>query len=210
MELVKNYFPELDEKKFTKLKRLAELVEEWNEKINVISRKDVENLEERHILHSLGIARVIQFIPQTHVLDVGTGGGFPGLPLAVLFPETQFLLIDSIGKKIKVVEDIAKDLNLKNVRVKQQRAENLEERFDFVMARAVMRLDKFLAFTRKNVHKLSLNSLPNGILYLKGGDLQGDLGAEIKEIPNRVKPYPLSEFFREEYFETKYVLHVPV
>jgi len=198
------YFPDLTAQQVQQFDRLPELYTFWNNQINVISRKDIESLGERHVLHSLGIAKVMPFLPGETVLDVGTGGGFPGIPLAILFPETQFHLVDSIGKKIKVVQEVAKALGLKNVRATHARAEQIDEKFDFVVSRAVTQLKDFYPWVRGKFNKTSKNILPNGILYLKGGDL----AQEIKESGLKVSQYHLKDYFSEEFFETKQVIYV--
>ena len=175
MSPIIKYFPEITEKQKDKFDRLQNLYSEWNEKINVISRKDIESLNEKHILHSLGIAKVIRFQPGTKILDIGTGGGFPGIPLAILFPECDFLLADSIGKKIKVVEEVANALNLTNVRALHSRAEKINEKFDFIVSRAVTQMPVFMTWTKGKFLKENNNSLKNGVLYLKGGDLSEEL-----------------------------------
>jgi 16S rRNA (guanine527-N7)-methyltransferase len=181
------------------------LYTDWNSKINVISRKDIEELYSRHVLHSLGIAKVIQFQPGATILDVGTGGGFPGIPLAILFPETQFYLIDIIAKKIKVVQEVAKGLGLKNVKVEQKRAELVKEEFDFIVSRAVTNMPDFVKWTKDKTKKNSVHELKNGILYLKGGDLTEELAAY-----KTVQLYNLPDFFEEEFFETKKVVYLPL
>ena len=203
-DLIVKYFPSLTEQQLMKFDRLPELYTFWNNQINVISRKDIDQLYERHVLHSLGIAKVLLFLPGEKVLDVGTGGGFPGIPLAILFPETDFHLVDSIGKKIKVVQEVAKDLGLKNVTATQQRAEQVNEKFDFIISRAVTRLSEFYPWVKGKFNKQSKNSLSNGILYLKGGDLT----QEIAESGLTVHRYCLKDYFGEEFFETKEVVYV--
>lgn len=202
-ELLK-YFPHLTAQQVQQFNSLPELYTFWNNQINVISRKDIDLLGERHVLHSLGIAKVLQFLPGETVLDVGTGGGFPGIPLAILFPETHFHLVDSIGKKIKVVQEIAKALDLKNVKATHQRAEQIDEKFDFVVSRAVTQLKDFYPWVRGKFKKDSKNTPPNGILYLKGGDLE----QEIKESGLKVTQYYLKDYFGEEFFETKQVIYI--
>jgi 16S rRNA (guanine527-N7)-methyltransferase len=198
------YFPDLTAQQTAQFNRLPELYTFWNNQINVISRKDIDLLGERHVLHSLGIAKILAFLPGENVLDVGTGGGFPGIPLAILFPETQFHLVDSIGKKIKVVQEISSDLGLKNVKATHQRAEQIDEKFDFVVSRAVTQLKDFYPWVRGKFNKTSGNALPNGILYLKGGDLT----QEIKESGLKVTQYHLKDYFEAEFFETKQVIYI--
>lgn len=198
------YFPNLTAQQQQHFNRLPELYTFWNNQINVISRKDIDLLGERHVLHSIGIAKILSFLPGEQVLDVGTGGGFPGIPLAILFPETQFHLVDSIGKKIKVVQEVAKALGLKNVKATHQRAEQIDEKFDFVVSRAVTQLKDFYPWVRGKFKKESKNTLPNGILYLKGGDLE----QEIKESGLKVTQYYLKDYFEEEFFETKQVIYI--
>ena len=207
MEEILHYFPNLSEEQIDKFSRLFTLYIEWNEKINVISRKDMENFYERHVLHSLGIAKVIQFKPKTLILDVGTGGGFPGIPLAIMFPESRFHLVDSIGKKIKVVNEVARALDLKNVEGTHARAEDLPDTYDFVVSRAVTRLARFYPWVRKKFNKKSSHKLKNGILYLKGGELQEEL-RESRLI--KIATHKLSDHFESEFFETKKVVYIPV
>jgi len=206
MELIDKYFPELTADQRDKFGQMGELYEYWNARVNVISRQDIDTLYERHVLHSLGIAKVHQFRPGTAVLDVGTGGGFPGVPLAIMFPEAQFHLVDSIGKKIRVVQEVVNALKLDNVRAEQVRAEKLDESYEFVVSRAVTRMAPFVGWVKKNVSRNSFHDRRNGILYLKGGDLTEEL-SEIKEKP---QVYALSDFFGEEFFETKKVVYVPL
>ena len=204
MELITKYFPNLTNEQIEKLRHIEGLYLEWNSRINVISRKDMEHFYERHVLHSLGIAKVIQFTPGAQVLDVGTGGGFPGIPLAILFPETKFLLVDSIGKKIKVVKEVAQAVGITNVDAIQARAEDVKGKFDFVVSRAVTTLPDFIKWVENKIKRESRNSLQNGILYLKGGDLNAELAA----LQNKWQVYNLSDYFEEEFFETKKVVHV--
>jgi 16S rRNA (guanine527-N7)-methyltransferase len=204
LELLLHYFPELTAEQQDKFSRLGPLFIDWNEKINLISRKDTENLYERHILHSLGIAKVIRFTEGSSILDVGTGGGFPGIPLAILFPEVQFTLVDSIGKKIKVVRDIAEQLELKNVKAYHARAEEIPNKFDFVTGRAVTDLNVFLGWIQNSIKKNQQNGLPNGLLYLKGGDLQEELAS----FKSRAQLFPLQQYFTEPFFESKSVVYI--
>ncbi|WP_149241960.1 16S rRNA (guanine(527)-N(7))-methyltransferase RsmG [Dyadobacter sp. 32] len=206
MELILKYFPDLTPKQQDQFGQLSELYQFWNARVNVISRQDIDTLYERHVLHSLGIAKVLPFKSGTSVLDVGTGGGFPGVPLAILFPESQFHLVDSIGKKIRVVQEIVKSLELPNVRAEQVRAERLEDQYEFVVSRAVTRITPFVGWVRKNISRNSFHPLRNGILYLKGGDLT----EELSELNMKTTSYALSDFFEEEFFETKKVVHVPL
>ena len=204
MEIIRKYFIDLTDQQLDHFDRLGDLYKEWNAKINVISRKDIEQLYERHILHSLSIAKVIQFKPGTTVLDVGTGGGFPGIPLAILFPETTFLLVDSIAKKINVVNAVASALNLQNVRAEHLRVEAVKQKFDFVVSRAVTAFPKFVAMVRAKILSQSNNDLPNGILYLKGGDFE----EEIRGFSQQIRIYKLEKFFEEEFFQTKKLIHL--
>jgi len=205
-DLLLKYFPFITAQQLQQFNRLPDLYNFWNSQINVISRKDIDQLFERHVLHSLGIAKVISFLPGEKVLDVGTGGGFPGIPLAILFPDTQFYLVDSIGKKIKVVQEVAKALGLKNVTAAHLRAEQVNEKFDFVISRAVTRLKEFYPWVKGKFNKQSKNTLPNGILYLKGGDLAD----EIAESGLAVQQFHLKDYFEEEFFETKQVIFVGI
>ena len=198
------YFPGLTPMQQQQFEQLPALYEFWNNQINVISRKDIDQLFERHVLHSLGIAKIMPFLPGESVLDVGTGGGFPGIPLAILFPDTKFYLVDSIGKKIKVVQEVAKALGLKNVRASHLRAEQVNEKFDFIISRAVTRLGEFYPWIKGKFTRTSNNTLPSGILYLKGGDLAD----EIKESGLKVQQFYLKDYFSEEFFETKQVIYV--
>jgi len=204
MEILTKYFPDLTDQQLDQFGRLGSLYEEWNSQINVISRKDIEQLYERHVLHSLAIAKIIQFKPKTTVLDVGTGGGFPGIPLAILFPETSFMLIDSIGKKIKVVNEVATALNLTNVTAEHIRVEEVKQKFDFVVSRAVTAFPRFVEMVRTKVTSKSNNDLANGILYLKGGDFE----EEIEPFRKQIQVYELQSFFKEEFFETKRLIHM--
>jgi 16S rRNA (guanine527-N7)-methyltransferase len=201
--IIQKYFKELSQEQLKQFEQLFDLYSFWNNQINVISRKDIELLYERHILHSLGIAKIMSFKPNTLVLDVGTGGGFPGIPLAILFPETQFTLVDSIGKKIKVVNEVSAALNLKNVKAYHKRAEELEEKFHFVVSRAVTEFPVFHSWVKNKFLKENFNDLKNGILYLKGGDLKEEFG----RFYNQAKFHDLKDFFDEEFFETKKVVY---
>jgi 16S rRNA (guanine527-N7)-methyltransferase len=203
-DLILKYFPHLTDTQQQQFTQLPELYHFWNDQINVISRKDIDLLLERHVLHSLGIAKVISFLPGENVLDVGTGGGFPGIPLAIMFPDTQFYLVDSIGKKIKVVNEVAKAIGLKNLKAEHIRAEQAPGQFDFAVSRAVTQLKDFYPWVKGKFNKTSKNTIPNGILYLKGGDLQ----QEITESGLAVKQYHLKDYFTEEFFETKQVIYV--
>jgi 16S rRNA (guanine527-N7)-methyltransferase len=203
--IIEKYF-DLSPMQREQFQKLGPLYAEWNEKINVISRKDVENVYINHILHSLGIAKVISFKKDTEVMDVGTGGGFPGIPLAILFPGTQFHLVDSIGKKITVVKEISKAVELANVTAEQIRAEEVKHKYDFIVSRAVTRMKEFHGWVRNKVKPKSINELDNGILYLKGGDLD----QEMKELKKPYSEYDLTSFFKEEFFETKKVIFVPL
>jgi 16S rRNA (guanine527-N7)-methyltransferase len=204
-DLIQKYFPELTDDQISKFDQLYDLYSFWNAQINVISRKDIDELYERHILHSLGIAKFCSFKPGEKVLDVGTGGGFPGIPLAILFPDTRFHLVDSIGKKIKVVNEVALALGLKNVKASHLRAEQVSDKYDFVVSRAVTRLIDFYPWVKGRFNADSKNAIANGILYLKGGDLK----EEIAESRLKAELYPLSEYFEEPFFETKYVVYIP-
>ncbi|MCW5909930.1 MAG: 16S rRNA (guanine(527)-N(7))-methyltransferase RsmG [Cyclobacteriaceae bacterium] len=206
VELIRQYFPGLTQNQVAQFEKLTGLYKEWNDKINVISRKDIDNIYINHVLHSLAIAKVVSFKPGAEVLDVGTGGGFPGIPLAILFPETRFHLVDSIGKKITVVTEIAKALGLKNVKAEQARAEQLKGKYDFVVSRAVTRMKEFYGWVHNKVKPESIHNLDNGILYLKGGDLEEEMG----ELKRPYSVYNLTDYFREEFFETKKVIYVPL
>ena len=205
METLLNHFSDLSETQQNQFSKLEELYKFWNAQINVISRKDIDELYIKHVLHSLGIAKVQPFKPGSKVLDVGTGGGFPGIPLAILFPETNFYLVDSIGKKIKVVKEIADALGLKNVKAEQIRAENVKGEFDFIVSMAVTKMDDFVAWTRKKIAKKQRHEIKNGILYLKGGDLTDELA----NFP-KATLYNLTDYFKDPFFETKKVVHIPL
>ena len=205
MELLEKYFPQLSPGQYDQFAALDELYRHWNEQINVVSRKDIDALYERHVLHSLGIAKVVRFNASARILDVGTGGGFPGIPLAILYPDTEFVLVDSIGKKIKVVDQVAQALGLNNVSAFHQRAESIEGSFDFVVTRAVTRMQGLVQWTHQKIRLESLHDLPNGILALKGGDLSDELRRFKK-----ASIFPLSDYFDAEFFETKVVVHLPL
>jgi len=206
IQIILKYFPDLSLNQKSNFEKLFELYTFWNNQINVISRKDIDLIYERHILHSLGIAKVISFRPGTKVLDVGTGGGFPGIPLAILFPETDFFLVDSIGKKIKVVTEISNALNLKNVRAKHCRAEDINEKFHFVVSRAVTEFPVFYSWIKNKFLIQNLNDLKNGILYLKGGELKEEFGIYY----DHAQFYELKNYFKEEFFETKKVVYYKI
>ncbi len=206
MEQILRYFPDLTDKQKEQFTQLYPLYTDWNSKINVISRKDIENLYEHHVLHSLGIAKVIRFRPGTTVMDLGTGGGFPGIPLAILFPDVEFHLVDSIGKKVRVAQEVAQSIGLENVRFSHARGEEIKDKYDFVVTRAVMSLVDLMKVVRKNIHKDMRNSMPNGIIALKGGELDREM-APMRKI---CVTWDLKDFFSEEYFLTKKVVHVTV
>ncbi len=206
MEIINKYFKSLSALQITQFEALYNLYFEWNSKINVISRKDIENLYKHHVLHSLAIAQVINFKSGSFVLDVGTGGGFPGIPLAILFPEVNFVLIDSIGKKIKVAVEVSNAIGLKNITLKHERIQDEKSKFDFVISRAVMPLDDLIKLIRKNISKTGKNPLPNGLICLKGGELHH----EILPYKNIAETYEISAFFEEDYFKTKKVVYVPI
>lgn len=205
MNLIPDNFPNLTEKQYVQFAKLEDLYREWNAKINVISRKDIDALNVKHVLHSLGIAKVQSFLPSSKVLDVGTGGGFPGIPLAIMFPETEFVLVDSIGKKIKVVQAISDSLDLQNVKAIHGRAEKVQGEFDFIVSRAVTQMDDFVKWVRKKIKKKNRHELKNGILYLKGGDLT----EELKNFP-KANLVNLTDFFEDPFFDTKKVVHIPL
>lgn len=206
MEQILKYFPDLTDQQIERFSKLGELYSEWNSKINVISRKDIDELYTKHVLHSLAIAKVIKFTPGTKIVDVGCGGGFPGIPLAIMFPEVQFHMVDSIGKKITVVREIAAALGLTNVEASQQRAEKLKTKYDFIVSRAVTAFPQFVAYTRNLVSPKHKNAMPNGILYIKGGDFED----EIKQFKKSVELFNIPDFFEEDFFETKKVIFLPL
>ena len=205
MDIIFKYFPGLTPHQKKQISAIGPLYNFWNQKINVISRKDISEIYERHVLHSLSVAKIISFHSGTHILDVGTGGGFPGIPLAILFPKTDFHLVDSIGKKIRVVTEVAKELGLSNVRAEQIRAEKIGSVYDFVVSRAVTSFPRFVSWVIKNISGEQKNSLPNGILYLKGGEFT----EEIEEFGKQIRLFDLKEFFNEEYFESKKLIYLP-
>lgn len=204
MEFIKQYFPNITQEQSERFAALDALYRDWNSKINVISRKDIDNLYEHHILHSLGIAELISFKPGTRIMDLGTGGGFPGIPLAIMFPDVNFHLVDSIGKKIKVCNEVSSALGLTNVTTEWNRAENVKDKFDFVVSRAVMPLTDLVKLIRKNIAKESHNALPNGLICLKGGELEH----EVMPMKSHTLVTDLSNYFEEEFFETKKVVYV--
>ena len=206
MDIIQKYFNNLTEHQVEQFAQLEALYNDWNAKINVISRKDIQNLYEHHVLHSLGIAKVVNFTDGTTVMDLGTGGGFPGIPLAILFPNVQFHLVDSIGKKVRVANEVATAIGLKNVKFSHARAEEIKEQYDFVVTRAVMPMVDLMKVARKNIRKEQHNAVPNGILALKGGELN----SEIASMRNIATVWELSDFFEEEYFKTKKVVHVAI
>ena len=206
VELIYKYFPQLTERQKEQFAALLPLYQDWNAKINVISRKDMDNFYEHHVLHSLAIAKVQPFKTMAEILDVGTGGGFPGIPLAIMFPDAKFYLVDSIGKKIKVVQDVAQQLQLQNVHAEQIRAEQVQGDFDFIVSRAVTDLSQFSQWVKGKVSDIQYHHLRNGILYLKGGDLD----AELAPFKKKVRTWDISDFFAEEYFQTKKVIHLPI
>jgi len=205
VELISKYFPQLTQIQLEQFSKLQELYKDWNLKINVVSRKDIDELYLRHVLHSLGIAKVIEFLPDSNILDVGTGGGFPGIPLAILFPETNFYLVDSIGKKIKVVDEVVEGLQLTNVKTTNARVEEIKGNYDFIVSRAVAAMPTFVHWVKGKIAKKSNHELKNGILYLKGGDLS----EELEQYKSAVI-YPLKDYFEEEFFETKKVVYLPM
>ena len=202
MQKIRKYFSDLSQKQIQQFSQLEELYEHWNEQINVISRKDIDELYTKHVLHSLAIAKVIKFEKGTKILDIGTGGGFPGIPLAILFPEVDFLLVDSVGKKIKVVNEVSTNLSLTNVRIMRERAENINETFDFIVSRAVTNMTDFKKWVKGKFNKTHNNTLNNGILYLKGGDLS----IELRGITHQ--EYNIADYFEEDFFETKKVVYI--
>jgi 16S rRNA (guanine527-N7)-methyltransferase len=205
MEEIQKQFPNLTENQILQFQKLEALYQDWNAKINVISRKDIDELYTKHVLHSLAIARIQPFEPGTYILDVGTGGGFPGIPLAILFPETRFYLIDVILKKINVVKAVAEALELKNVKAEQIRASEVKGDYDFIVSRAVTNMPDFVSWIKYKIKKQNKHQLPNGILYLKGGDLT----EELKDFPKATE-YNIADFFKEDFFETKKVVHLPL
>ena len=206
MDIILKYFPDITEEQKKQFAALYDLYTEWNAKINVISRKDIENLDEHHVLHSLGIARVIQFRAGSRIMDLGTGGGFPGIPLAILFPEVHFHLVDSIGKKVRVATEVASAIGLKNVTFRHARAEEEKQTFDFVVSRAVMPLADLIKIIKKNISVKQQNALPNGLICLKGGELEH----EAMPFKHKTVMHNLSDEFEEEFFKTKKVVYVTV
>ena len=206
MDIIKKYFPNITELQAEQFAQLEALYNDWNSKINVISRKDIQNLYEHHVLHSLGLAKIAKFRSGTRLMDLGTGGGFPGIPLAILFPEASFHLVDSIGKKVRVAQEVATAIGLKNVEFSHARAEEIKDKYDFVVTRAVMPMTDLVKVARKNIQKEQHNALPNGIIALKGGELD----SEIAPMRGIATVWELSDFFEEEYFKTKKVVHVGI
>jgi len=205
VRLLLKYFPDLDDNQLKQFEKISEVYKDWNQKINVVSRKDIDEIYIRHVLHSMGIAKIQAFLPGSKVLDVGTGGGFPGIPLAILFPETEFTLVDSIGKKIKVVEEVVEELGLQNVKAINDRVENISGEFDFIVSRAVAVMPSFVHWVKGKIAKHSLHERKNGILYLKGGDLSEEI-----EPYRTVEVFELSVIFEEEFFDTKKVVYLPM
>jgi 16S rRNA (guanine527-N7)-methyltransferase len=203
-ELIRSHFPEINERQYNQFVKFGELFRDWNSKINLVSRKDIDQLFLKHVLHSLGIAKVMPFADGSQVLDIGTGGGFPGLPLAILYPKCHFTLVDSIGKKIMVVNDLAAALHLDNVKGVHERAENIKGSYDFIVSRAVTRLNEFVPLTQNKFKSKQINAFPNGILYLKGGDLS----EELREVKRNPDVFPLSKYFTDPFFETKVVVYI--
>lgn len=205
MDILTKYFPDLTEKQLLQFKNLEELYQDWNLKINVVSRKDIDEIYMRHVLHSLGIAKIQSFLPGSEIMDVGTGGGFPGIPLAILFPDVNFHLVDSIGKKIRVVNEVVEGLELKNVKTTNDRVENVSGQYDFIVSRAVAQMETFVRWVKSHIKKKSAHDRKNGILYLKGGDLSAELSAFAK-----AEIYPLTDYYKEDFFETKKVVYLPL
>ena len=205
MDIINHYFPDLTENQITQFTKLKSLYQDWNLKINVVSRKDIDEIYMRHVLHSLGIAKVQEFLPGSDVMDVGTGGGFPGIPLAILFPETQFHLVDSIGKKIRVVNEVVEGLELTNVKTTNDRVENVPGQYDFIVSRAVAQMETFVRWVKGHIKKKSTHDRKNGILYLKGGDLSEELAPY-----TTAEVISLTKFYQEDFFETKKVVYLPM
>jgi len=205
MDIITHYFSDLTNTQKEKFIKLKDLYEDWNLKINVVSRKDIDEIYMRHVLHSLGIAKIQSFLPGSEIMDVGTGGGFPGIPLAILFPDVNFHLVDSIGKKIRVVNEVVEGLELKNVKTTNDRVENVSGQYDFIVSRAVAQMETFVRWVKSHIKKKSMHDRKNGILYLKGGDLSEELSAYAK-----AEVYPLTDYYKEDFFETKKVVYLPL
>lgn len=206
METILNYFPELSQTQRTQIQELDRLYKHWNAQINVVSRKDIDNIMIHHVLHSMSIAKIITFMRGTRIMDIGTGGGFPGIPLAIMFPQCHFTLVDSIGKKTIVAQEVANAINLTNITILKSRAEELTEKFDFVVSRAVAPIPQLIGWVGKNVRQGGANSLPNGMIFLKGGDIT----EELKQYRNQFEKWNIQNFFEEEYFNEKFIVFIPV
>jgi 16S rRNA (guanine527-N7)-methyltransferase len=212
-KIIDKYFAELNDRQKQQIENMHNIYSCWNERINVVSRKDVDNLYTKHVLHSLSIAKIVSFLPHARVLDVGTGGGFPVVPLAVLFPETEFFAVDSVGKKIKVLENVCRELDIRNIEARCDRAENITGKFDFVTGRAVTSLPDFYGLTRNKIKSKNAHTLHNGIICLKGGNLDTEIADTLKKyrlLPDKIREYEISNFFDEDFFSTKKILYIQV